>query len=491
MKELVIALAFVLFFGAKYALIQNGIDMDGAKKVFQENVTVNKLVTFEESPEQKNLVNNSPNKKEEQSYVIEKYTAPNNWGTVSSELGFSLRYPSDQAGAVWGDDEYFQVGVVIVPLSSAMGEAVAEGVSRDLHNLNIFSGIMVTVIQDDPSVDLQDQIRSYLGKEGDRDRRGKLLSEEWLPITFAGKQGYFLERLIEGAPEQGSPHFLRKEIFVRSGPFLHRFSYLDAAKDTVFPRSGLAGKEFLENAGKLSEEILGTFAFDGSDTTSIVVPKAPPPPLTDGEKRHRDALLTELRKLPYFDESVLYDSPSNPCQTGTLSESTDNMANTLTLSPGIFFVGDEEYVDLHGYDEEGRHTGAMPILPGYPRPIIESRARGIDSVDLFSKGNGLILSENIDGRIELVGKKYGFTGLRLSGDGNSCDIAYISVPTTPYSVATISLTSAGGIGPISYDIDGDGIKDFEISLLHPLLQEKNKQIQAVIADMMKTWPEIE
>ena len=45
-----------------------------------------------------------------QSIKTSKQATSKDLGTVSSKLGFSLKYPYKEVGAMWGDDEYFPVG---------------------------------------------------------------------------------------------------------------------------------------------------------------------------------------------------------------------------------------------------------------------------------------------------------------------------------------------------------------------------------------------
>src|SRR3990167_5636094 len=87
------------------------------------------------------------------------------------------------------------------------------------------------------------------------------------------------------------------------------------------------------------------------------------------------------------------------------------------------------------------------------------------------------------GKIEIIGKSYGGVELEINGEGNSCSIAVAEIPTTPYSIGTLPMTESGDLGPIAYDVDGDGVQDFSFSLLHPPLPQKFKQLIAVIEDM--------
>jgi hypothetical protein len=150
-------------------------------------------------------------------------------------------------------------------------------------------------------------------------------------------------------------------------------------------------------------------------------------------------------------------------------------------------TSEEELVAIHGYDKEGWHTGPMPQIKGLGfRSPVEEWARGIDSVNLGSAGDGLSIRENINGKIVIEGKKYGLGDLQLSGDGNSCTLAELLIPITPFSVATIPMTSAGDLGPISYDIDGDEVEDFKISLIHPMLPRKIEELNALLTDMQSS-----
>ena len=142
--------------------------------------------------------------------------------------------------------------------------------------------------------------------------------------------------------------------------------------------------------------------------------------------------------------------------------------------------------DIHAYDKKGGHTGLIPKVPGYNFDFQEESALGVQFMK-FGSHSYLSIHENIDGKIKIVGKKYGTAIFEIRGDGNACGIVEIQIPVTPYSVGTLPITMQGDIGPFSYDIDGDDKQDFILSLLYPLLLEKQIQLGAVIADM-KTVP---
>ena len=204
----------------------------------------------------------------------------------------------------------------------------------------------------------------------------------------------------------------------------------------------------------------------------------------------REKLLTALRTGPFFDESKSYpeiSSADDRCVDGLSSlEENEVSAQSLSLSQGIYISADGE-ADLHAYDGKGGHTGLMPKNPEYDFSFPEENAQGIDWINLGSAGYGLAIHENINGRIELVGKNYGVVRFEIRGNGNACEIAEFYVPVTPFSTATLPMTVAGDFGPFSYDIDGDRKQDFLFSLKYPLFPEKQKQLDAIIADM-KTVP---
>ena len=433
-----------------------------------------------------------------QKTIVPKMDIPKDWGMVSVELGFSLRYPYKEIGASWGDDEYFQVGFLFPPSIVSNDASTTEKIGGDIHNINLYAGMMVTLIEyKATSTDLKTWSENYLKKEDGSygNKEIAVLSEETEPIIFAGQKGYLFTRQIEGSKYQNSPHYMKKEIFIRKDKFVYRFSYLDTSKDTVFPRSGVAGKKYLERVGVLSREVLSTFAFDGTKTTSITVPKTIPKQPTGEAGIRREKLLVALRNPPYFDEKVTYEqiSGDGPCAASSTPQETNSVTGQrMSSSYGIFIAAgdgvfnEKNVVEIHAYDENGNHTGPMPPVPwgsDFLNPV-EERARGIGWINLGSIGYGLSIQDTLDGRVEVVGKKYSLTDFRMTGDGNGCTIAEMFIPVTPYSIATLPMTKAGDFGPFSIDIDGDGKKDLEWSLLYPLFPEKQQELQAVIADMM-------
>src|SRR3989338_3373329 len=409
------------------------------------------------------------------------------WGVISSALGFSVKYPYKEIGAVWGDDGKFQVSFYFSPTIISTDASTTEKLSKDIHNIDLYAGLSVTAIDPATStvVNLKTWVQEYLRKENRNNRKEKLLSESITSATFGNVSGYRITRNIAGPKEQSSPRYKRIETFVQKGKFVYRASYLAPSTDTVFPRSGAVGKLYLERVQSLSQEVLKTFTFDTSTLNSIKVPKPQPLPLTGAAKTRRSALLAELRKGAFFDTNVFYPVPSDACEenSGEIASPPADSRKTFTPSIGIYISADTEFADLHAYDSSGGHTGPLPMIPGFYAAPIEEGARGVSSFDFGGPGYGLVIRENIKGKIEIIGKSYGDVDLEINGEGNSCSIAVAEIPTTPYSIGTLPMTESGDLGPIAYDVDGDGVQDFSFSLLHPPLPQKFKQLISVIEDM--------
>ncbi|NCQ06661.1 MAG: hypothetical protein GW815_03845 [Candidatus Moranbacteria bacterium] len=431
----------------------------------------------------------------EKPHSIESNQSPMDWGTVSSAFGFSLKYPYKEVGVMPVDNESsHQISFFFSQESLSSDESIKEKLSSDIHNIGIRGELSISVIE--PGKDIIDfplWVKEFL--EGDSSSRKKenTLSQYDSEITFAGQKGYSIIRKIEGPKEQQSPHYTREDIFIYKDKYVYTISRISSSDDTVFPRSGIVGKNFLDYVDALSSKILQTFVFDGSSRTAIMVPKNTSRELTGEKKDRREKLLADLRQAPFFDEQKSYPqiSSSDQCSSKRSTGTTNSdHSRELHPSPGVFVsassaVADEENVaEIHAYDREGNHTGPLPMLPVSDNPTpIEEHARGAKWINLGSFGYGLSIEESMDGKIEIRGKKSSATSFIIRGEGNSCQIAQVLIPVTPYSVATIPMTSKGDFGPISYDIDGDGSEDLQLSLIHPLLPEKEEQFRAVISDM--------
>ena len=424
-----------------------------------------------------------------QTEVVSKEDPHKDWGNITSELGFSLKYPYKEIGAIWGDDEYFQIGFVFPATLVTNDEKLSEQIYDNFGELTL-AGAMISVTKDQTaSANLESWIKTFLSKDDKSygKKEFKVLSEVMNPITFAGINGYELTRYMERVNGSLSLRFTRKEVFIAKGELVYRFTHNDISGDTAFPIIGDVGKNYLEKINSISEEVFETFTFDGSKATAITVPKPEQPKLSGEAADRRQKLLTALRTKPFYDESKTYPTPSDPCDPGSTSKSSDP-EGSLASAGGIYIGADDEVSSLHAYDESGRHTGLMPPIPGFENSFApsEERAQSIDRIELGSIGYGLVMSGTINGRIELVGKGYATVNFEFRGDGNGCTITEVLAPVTPYSVGTVPLTVQGDIGPISYDIDGDGTEDFVLSLVHPLFPTKQLQLDAVIADMQAT-----
>lgn len=233
---------------------------------------------------------------------------------------------------------------------------------------------------------------------------------------------------------------------------------------------------------------------DNSTTTVTSITKTSPVRFLSELEKQKERLLAILKKAPYFDEHVEYLASSDSCVQGDLSQTAGSSSTkSLNLAPGIFISAptvvffdsapnDYDVSDLHIYDENGNHTGPVTGISGAGISY-EEHVRNVGVKKYPGIGYILHLKENFNGRIELVGKKNSGVNFEMRGDGNSCTIASVFIPTTKYSVATIPMTANGDFGPISYDIDGDGEKDLLISLIHPLLSSKQLELNAVMNAM--------
>lgn len=415
-------------------------------------------------------------------------------GIISSSLGFSIKYPYKKVSAMLGYDGVFQASIFFPPSIISLSTTLEESLIRDINNIGLDAWTTILVIEDNTAkTNFKSWIKAYLTKsENQYEENEKILSENTTPTTFAGMKGYIVTRSIEGSKDQNSPHYSRKEIFINKGKYVYRINTIAPSSDTTFPRSGLVGKKYLQRVDTFSTEILKTFSFDGSTKTAITIPKISAPKLFGEANIRREKLLSVLRKEPFFDNNTNYEDPRDKCVSGiSASNSNDVSKKNMDLSQAIYVsVEDEKTAEIHAYDKNGGHTGLVPIIPLSSDSIegngfAEERAKGV-RFDSYGVKSYLSIRENIDGKIEIIGKKYSIAQFQINGEGNSCGIVDISFPVTPYSVATLPMTAQGDLGPISYDIDGDGKQDFELSLLHPLLPEKEQQLYAVIQDMQET-----
>lgn len=410
-------------------------------------------------------------------------SVPKGWATFTNELGFSIHYPYKETGMIYGDDGYFQI-IFFMPASIVSADAsTAENISQDIHNLDLYGPLSISVIKDNSSVtDIKSWAKLYLKKyDAEQGNHEMVLSEVVTPIVFAGVDGFQFVRSTEGEKSQNNPHYTRNEIFIYKNGLVYHIRSLAPSSDTIFPRSGTVGKKYLQRADEISKEVLKTFAFDDSKVTKIIVPKVQPLALVGEALARREKLLADLRARPYYDMNTWYPKPSDSCEEAT---PTDNATRNSISKHNMYVSADDSISDLHVYDANGNHAGPMPLVPGFPSSQIEERVSGVSSFDSGSSGNGFVFENLMDGWIELVGKENGSVNLSFRGDGNACSIDEVSLLVTKYSVAKILMTNAGGLGPISYDIDGDGVQDIEISLIHPLFPEKQRQLEAVFTDII-------
>ncbi|KKP58999.1 MAG: hypothetical protein UR60_C0028G0021 [Candidatus Moranbacteria bacterium GW2011_GWF2_34_56] len=405
-------------------------------------------------------------------------------GVVTGELGFSIKYPSQNIKVIFNEEEIFKSIFVIDYKVVKTNEETAKKLSSDIHNLD-FWGLILTAFEARKDIEFKSWVQNYLA-ELKKDRRDeKVLSEEIKEEFFLDLKAYYAISSIQGPEHQSSPHYFRKEFFIKKDQYIYHFSYLAPALDTSFTRSGEMGKKYLEYVNNVSEEIIKTFRFDSSTVTSNILPKHAFKP-SDDKKEEFNNILDNLRQGPYFDTAAKYPEISNKDKCVVKNNELQNDGyegeGDLQSPSGVYFSIDEESAEIHAYDEKNNHTGQMP---GFEAPgFIEERARGLDSINLGSRGYGISLQENLNGRIEIVGKAFGYTSFGIAGDGNRCTVLDMFIPVTPHSVCKLPITINGDFGPFSCDIDGDGKEDYLYSLIYPLLEQKQKDIENII-DMMK------
>ena len=419
------------------------------------------------------------------STTISKQVIPVELGSITSDLGFSLKYPYKEIGSILEYDKRFKVNMFFPPSIISLDATSTTDLYDDIVGLGLVSGVTISVIENNTlKTDFKSWIKNYISnKENQYGKNETILLQKISSSTFAGMNGYVVNLSIEGPKSQLSPHYTRNEIFVTKRKLIFRISTLSSSIDTTFPRSGLLGKQYLQRVDDISKEILKTFAFDKSKETGINIPKLSALKLTGISKYNREKLLSALRSKPFFDEKETYPDPPIKCESGISAIKTETK-NDLDLSQAIYISVDGGNADIHAYDSYGRHTGYTPVIPWLGGPSVDENIVGVD-FNSYSKKQTLSIRENLNGRIEIIGKEYGLAKFEVSGEGNSCNIVYIDIPVTPYSVATLPMTKEGDIGPFSYDIDGDGMQDFTLSLLHPLLPQKLLQVYDVINDMVK------
>jgi len=123
-----------------------------------------------------------------QTEVVSKEDPHKDWGNITSELGFSLKYPYKEIGAIWGDDEYFQIGFVFPATLVTNDEKLSEQIYDNFGELTL-AGAMISVTKDQTaSANLESWIKTFLSKDDKSygKKEFKVLSEVMNPTTFAG-----------------------------------------------------------------------------------------------------------------------------------------------------------------------------------------------------------------------------------------------------------------------------------------------------------------
>lgn len=472
-----------IFFGSCILFV--GISFLVIGYLFKNKIEVNQKLTVESE----NLIEPSDHLEE----INNPLRAENNLSKISeselsvvtSELGFSMKYPHKNIKVLFNEEELFKAIFMVDPAAIETNEEILKKLGSDIHNLH-FWGLIVTAFEIKSNSEFGNWVEKYIVElKKDRDEES-VLGEEIKEDEFLNLKAYRILFSIQGPDHQGSPLYLRKEIFVKKDQFIYHFSYLTPAPDTSFTRSGEAGKKYLKYVETVSEEIIKTFKFDNSSARSNILPKNKFN-LNENKKEEFNNILINLRKDPSFDTSKKYPDISNKekCvfKDDILQINKYNSEQELQSPPGVYFSVNEESAEIHAYDEKNNHTGKMS---GFDESgFVEEGAEGFDSIYLGSRGYGISLKKNLKGRIEIVGKAFGYTGFGIAGDGNDCIILDISMPTTPYSICKLPITDKGDFGPFSCDIDGDGSEDYLYSLIYPPLEQKKKEIESIMGIMME------
>lgn len=124
---------------------------------------------------------------------------------------------------------------------------------------------------------------------------------------------------------------------------------------------------------------------------------------------------------------------------------------------------EKEDFEINAFDKDGGHTGFLePVNKNTNEVRYESNAKGtnfINSADYDSRyGVGIPVGENIN--VTLVSKKVGMSYIDIDVSDSGFDRA--RVPVGNFSILKIPFTEKD-IGPILYDVDGDGNTDLKIS----------------------------
>ena len=242
-----------------------------------------------------------------------------------------------------------------------------------------------------------------------------------------------------------------------------------------------------EKIAKIKREVADILASDKAKYFTLYKP-----PQFPGDQE-LDRMLTSIRRTTY--SSTLRKVPRDPCASGT-AEILKDKTSTFSPAPGLYFSlrtskhGEPiEGFEVQAFDADGGHIGPVesdPSSPWYPLALPEERSRywdfrGYGAVSMFS------LDQMVDTKLVFKGRRYDlFPDIELRGEGNGCGITNsIDIPMTPYSTVTLPITKKGDIGPMLYDINGDGKSDFEISLVYEMSSEQKILLYKIINQLSK------
>jgi hypothetical protein len=402
------------------------------------------------------------------------------WAIISNGLGYSLKYPYKDMDVVFDPDRYSRVSFDYFPEAFTKDKQLAEKLRADISETGLSYEFDISVSNDATlmfGADFQEWIKTFLANDPViLKNKEKVLSEETSPVVFSGKPAYLVVRKIEMPQEKRGLRYTRKDVFTYDEVQVYRVSRVAASDDTVFLRSGAAGKEFLDYIDTRSSEILQTFVFDKSIRDSkISLPKVSVPKLTGKSAENREKLLVALRQGPFFDEKQAYQAipPQEQCPYKSMSFSLDD-----------FIAGDKNVAELNIFDKDGNYHGVLPVTKENGFFPMGDSVPGItwNSHSQFVDSRSLSFAKESNQKIGVIGKKFSTAKLSIRNVGNTCQIFEAIIPVTPYSIASLT-TNQGNISPISYDVDGDGVEDLQLSPIHPLFPEKKAQFDAVLADM--------
>ena len=191
------------------------------------------------------------------------------WGTVSSKIGFSVQYPYKQIGAIFGNTGVFSVAFLLHPSLVFSDASSTEKVSEMMTDSMLFGNFDIAVIQDtSKGSDLAIWAKAFIKKSDTDNNTGiKTLSEKITQATIGGIKGYQLTDTVEESKDNTKLDYIRNGIFARKNGYIYYANYLSPASDTPALLT-----TYLKQTASSSIAVLNTLRFDHSTTTAIIIP---------------------------------------------------------------------------------------------------------------------------------------------------------------------------------------------------------------------------